>query len=256
MMNLHVPITRPVSTAIHIADGQKPFHDHRTWNLLLQFIRDLRPTFLINHGDDAECYHWSRYDKNPLDSPLGSFRWNADAERRAVQDTWDQLHDATPKSKFLYTLGNHEDRIRLYKPRIAADTIMAEDNFIDLYKAHKWWDVICEYGYGIKLGHLWLTHGHTAVEFSAKKMLREWGSSVAFGHTHKMDVKIENPKGAHIRGAWSIPCHCILDPHYVTQPGWFHGFAFTQFTRTGQFSIQVIPIVNYSCVFGGVRYSG
>lgn len=255
-MNIRVPLAKPASTCIHLADGQFPFHDHRLWRLLIRFIHDLQPTFIVNHGDAAECYHWSRYDKNPLDSPLGCYRWDADAEIGAVQESWTELHDASPRSKFLYTLGNHEDRVRLYKPRVAASTITRADNFVDLFRANKWWDHICEYGYGIRLGKLWLTHGHTCVEFAAKKMLREWGCSVAFGHTHKMDMKIESPKGDSIRGAWGIPCHCILDPHFVTQPGWIHGFAFSQFAQSGQFSIQVFPIVNHAFVFGKTLYKG
>jgi len=244
-----------MSTAIHIADMQVPFHDRKSWKLVLSFIKEWKPDFVISHGDAAECYHYGSYDQSPLEKPSYLGAWNADVEIAEVQKSWKQLHEATPKSTFLYTLGNHEDRVRRSKMKNNKETIISSDTFVDIFKVHKWWNEIVEWGYGIKLGHLWCTHGDTTSLYAARKMLQMWGSCVAFGHCHRNSFWMENPKGDNLRAAWGIPCLCRLDPRFVTQPNWSHGFAFSKFFPSGNFSIQVIPIIGSSWfVFGNKIY--
>lgn len=256
MENLILPLPARRTCALLLADGQVPFHDRRLWRLLLRFAKDLRPDFVVSLGDDAECYHWSRYEKSPLDSPLGSRAWNADSEIRAVQAHWLELHAATPKSSFLYTLGNHESRVRLAKQRTDSISQTVDDTFTSKFQANRYWNHIVDYGYGIKLGHLWATHGETCTAYAARRMLQDWGTSVVFGHTHKASFWCENPKGDHIKAAWSIPCHCVLDPHYVTQPGWVQGFGVVHFQRDGRFNLQRILVVDNGFMFGSHAYQG
>lgn len=252
-----IPLKGRQATGIILADGQKPFHDHRTWNLLLSFIRRWHPTFIINLGDDAECYHWSRYDKSPLDSPLPpTAAWNADAEIRSVQAEWLRLKKASPRSTRIYIEGNHEERVRLHPRQMTDPAVTTSDTFASKFAARLYWDHLIPYGYACKIGHLWFTHGHTTVEFPAKKMLKEWGSCVAFGHTHRIDSYIAPYKSGHVKGAWSIPCHCRLDPHFTPNPNWLHGFAYAQWAADGTFNLQPIPIIDYRFVFGNVLWKG
>lgn len=260
MGNTRLSLPKKACTALHIADGQKPFQDHRTWAMILKFARECKPNFIINHGDDAECYHWSHWDKSPLDRPGHIRTWDADHEIAAVQSTWDSLREACPKSHFVYCLGNHEERVKLHYKRSAPEVQRKGDTFAKVFQVDRWWDTTCEFGYGVKLGHLWNTHGDTTMDRggpgSAKRMLSEWGASVAFGHTHKAPFHIEAPKGELERAAFGIPCHCRRDPHYAVQPGWIHGFGLSTFLPSGRYSLQRIFIINYWFVFGHQLYKG
>ena len=257
MRNIRISLPKKMATAIHIADAQVPFHDRRLWKLVLAFIKQYKPTYLINHGDFAECWHWSHYAKSPLEAPSYLTSWNADKEIEAVHEAWDELHKASPNSIFLYTLGNHEDRVARIKKDKLKDTIVKADNFIDLFQADKYWNEIVDYGYAIQLGHLFCTHGDTTTMYAAKKMLETWGRCVAFGHTHRHQFWCVNPKGDNIKAAWGLPCLCRLDPHYAVQPNWSWGIGYSKFLPSGNFNLQVLPITSaYNFVFGEKVWEG
>jgi len=254
LKNIKIKLPKKMVTAIHLADLQVPFHDRKLWKLAKKFIKKYPPDYIINHGDWAECHHWSRYEDrgNNLQQPhyLRDKPWNADIEIEEVQKTWKEIKQYAPNAIMLYTGGNHEDRVLRDAIKNKRESIIKKDNFVDVFNVYDYWDEYVDWGYGIQLGNLWCTHGTTTSIYAARKMLQIWGKSVVFGHCHRQQFWLENPCGANIKAAWGLPCMCRLDPHYTSQPNWNHGIGYSKHFPSGKFNLQVLPTINYSLVFG------
>jgi len=250
------------STALLLADLQVPFHDKRAWGLALGAAARIKPTYIIGMGDWADCFWWSSYPKQ-----FGSVRpaglrygWNAAGERRAVWDTWDQIRTASPESTFIFLEGNHEERCRRIIQTNAPGSETPDTDFSHVFARQKktiseWWDLVLPYEDALHIGHLWLTHGSTVSEYEAKRMLQNWGTSIAFGHTHRWQFYSRRHKNGEHHAAWGLPCLCDLDAHYLAAPNWCQGFTVVTFSPTGLFHLEIIPILpGYKYVLGQELY--
>jgi len=243
---------KPV-TALVYADGQSPFHDRRTWRLIVDFARRMKPSLIINLGDDADCYHWSSFSKSQQDAPPCARRWHADAEITATQDKWEEIREAVPNARRIYLEGNHEARVRNFFQRNAPDVETKDTDFESVFKVHDWWDY---YGLDFNVGKLWFTHGSTYAKYAARQMLEAWGSSVVFGHAHRNLFWSHHLKNGDEHAAWGVPCHMTLDPHYLHRPDWSQGFGWARFALSGWFNMAVIPIIRHRYVFGNGFFAG
>ena len=88
-----------------LGDIQIPWQDKPVLDLVLAFLRDLKPYGVILNGDVTDCYPISEFTKNPL-SHVGLNReireaaWLMSAlDQMGIKDRW-------------WLGGNHEDRLR------------------------------------------------------------------------------------------------------------------------------------------------
>ncbi len=252
-----IKLPKHLATAVIFADGHKPFHDVRAWNLILKFIAKWRPTYVVSLGDDADCYHWSSFTKSRYEHPAYLRRWDAETERAAVWAEWDRVRAASPRSKRIYIAGNHEERVIKNMRSKSPETELEGDDFVGVFQVAKWWHyIVPKWKEGIKLGKLRLTHGHTASKYAVVRMLEQWGTNVVFGHTHKRREWSHRNRDGVEYGSWNVPCHQRLDPGYAKYPDWTHGFAFAKFLPNGTFNLQIIPLVGYRFLFGDKGYRG
>lgn len=245
---------KTMTRGVAFGDAQCPFHDTRSWSLILQFIREFRPHFILNLGDDADCYHWSRYEKSKLERPpgYGNKQWCADLEIEAVHERWDQLKEAAPaQAVFLYCEGNHEQRVEKFYMGKGSDVQTGEDNFYDKFRVAEWWD---EYAISFRIGKLMATHGTKTNIWAARTMLQDWGRSVIFGHTHRNCFWSRHTKDGDEHAAWGVPCHCRFDSHYISKPNWSHGFAPIHMSPGGWFDVTIVPIIKHQFCWGSKLY--
>lgn len=75
--------------------------------------------------------------------------------------------------------------------------------------------------------HMVLTHGNRTTKWAARAMLEQYGRSVIFGDTHRVQNYVKRDMKA-TEAAWNIGCMCDLNPHYGDQNAaidWAQGFA-------------------------------
>jgi len=245
-------------SAIVLADLQVPFQDKRAFELALKVAADMKPDFFIGLGDWADCFWWSRYKKQHGSlRPKGfPYHWNADGEKKAVQDTWALSRAACPNSRFIYLQGNHEERVRRIVQDLAPSTETKETDFEHAFQVRNWWDQTYPYEDALRIGHLWFTHGDVVRIHTAKCMFEKWGTSICFGHTHRWEFYSRRTKNGEHHGAFGIPCLCDLDAHYLAGPNWSHGFAVVHWVTSGLYNVTVVPVLpGYKCVYGGKLYT-
>jgi hypothetical protein len=100
------------------------------------------------------------------------------------------------------------------------------------------------------LGDLHFTHGHVKGVKTPRDMIRKYGVSVVYGHTHQyVTESARNLRGEH--AAWTFGCLASIDPPppYARgehPTGWVHGFGFVQVRANGHFQVSFRRIIGES----------
>lgn len=219
-----------------------------------------RPDGCVQLGDLGSWDSVSRYAHDP------KLVLSLKDETRGVNRALDQLDRAlarggcAPGNKWLLE-GNHELRIDAYMLERAAEARFAVDWRKLLRLRRRGWKVI-PYKESLVFGEARISHdfGRAGVN-AARQSLTDVGSNVVFGHTHRLQVMYQGQQcGKRHVGAtlgW------LGDPEYI---GYRHrdlvrrdsqlGFGVLEFTASGEFWLQAVPIVGGRCVINGRIYGG
>ena len=88
-------------------DMHMPYHDEQAIQLFIDHCYKIQPKTTLLAGDCLDCYQLSRFSKNP------KFR-DFPAEVAMMKSFLRSLHEAFPKAKIVYKVGNHEERYERY----------------------------------------------------------------------------------------------------------------------------------------------
>ena len=223
---------------IVVPDTHFEKHDIPAWKCVLKAIKMVKPYGLIHLGDCGEwesVSHW-KYKKKKR-PPLEYQLVEIDKDLADVNSCMDELDkvckEAGVKEKH-YIQGNHD---------LWLDYFVEENPYLKDYKfekavkikerGYRYWPV----GKYLKLGHLWVYHGHLngAGDNHAKAHLVRMGVSVLYGHFHDHKVwylqHADGPKMACCLGTlksikllslqlspsyqrWNSPLFCKDNPRY------------------------------------------
>lgn len=238
---------------LFIPDTHAPMHDKKAWACMLKVAADFKPDEVVYLGDFWDCYCVSDYTKNPTTN----FKM-LEEELVDGRNLLKEVERATKAKSFVFLQGNHEERIDRYIAVYAAKLAgcLETRKILQVPDSYKW------FPYGMKniyrMGKLLATHGSLCGQYPAAAMARKYGCSVIFGHTHKVqELQLRNASGEIFRGiniGWLGDIETAAE--YVKNvTDWCHGFAVGWFNDAGDFWIQIIPIVDYQCVFNGSLFS-
>ena len=100
-----------------LGDLHIPYHNKLMVKNFIQFVKDEQPDQIILNGDVVDFYDLSSFDKNP--ERLNKLQEELDI----CVDLLKNLRKNCPKSKIIYILGNHENRLRRFlwkNPRLSS----------------------------------------------------------------------------------------------------------------------------------------
>jgi hypothetical protein len=171
----------------------------------------------------------------------------------------DYLDSIVPKdAEKSYIWGNHEDRYN----RLAA--INDVSKYVDALPSPTQGLNLKSRGYVVKenwkedyiqLGKIQLIHGIFCNSTPAKKHLETMGTSVMFGHSHRVDAYYENNDGA-----FNIGCFADIDSEgfkylsRVERMNWKNAFGLIHLDGDGTFQSDIIHCLNNSFFYGGKKY--
>ena len=237
---------------IVLSDLQIPFEDGPVlWDLVVPFIRELRPYGVILNGDVVDNYEISDYSKDPKQRDAASLA----REREGAERLMKALAPVTKERIWLG--GNHEDRFRRYvwsriPELVAADMASSFESAFRLKEYGFRWK---PYGQHYMLGKLLVTHGFLvrgASGASGRAHFEKLGTSVLHGHTHRLGVYHKTNQGGD-HAAYENGCLCRLDGlDYAQFPDWQQGFSVVDVFEGGLFNVNLIRILARKLfVFGG-----
>ncbi|MDR1493258.1 MAG: hypothetical protein LBT05_11115 [Planctomycetaceae bacterium] len=208
--------------SIVINDLHVPFQNAAAVKMAVDFIREQKPGMIHILGDACDFYSVSRFDKDP------TRRLNLQEEIDAVRDWLRELRDAAPRSRIIYSEGNHEYRLRKYlmseAKALAVLRALTLEKLLD-FDSLKIRFQPQERPY--RIGHLLFTHGQYVSKwsaYSAKRHYERFGCSTIHGHTHRLGAFYHTDL-TDCFAAWENGCLSTLTPDYVTAPDWQNGFS-------------------------------
>lgn len=239
-------------THIVLSDFHVPFHDPKALDIAVKVMKDINPKCVHLLGDVLDCYHLSRFDRDPL--RMETFQQEAESATEIIGG----IKRLSPRGcKIVYTEGNHENRLHRYlcskAPELASLKCLSIPELLSLRKLGvEYRDAKSPY----KIGHLWYTHGNVVRRYSgytAKAMMDRTGGSVIHGHTHRLGAYHQTDWDRDI-AAYENGCLCRLDAEYLEGvPNWQQGFSIVRYRR-GYFSVEQVRIFKDMAIVGGEVY--
>lgn len=216
-----------------LQDIHFPSYHKEALNAAIAYLRKWKPEVIVLNGDIIDCYLLSDYEKDPRKR---SFKYELDM----VCSFLLQLKKLFPKAKFIWKLGNHEDRyerrILSRVPELVDLGLFDFDNVVryymrEIYKVNDF-DITIIRGKRILLaGKLNIIHGHELAKgFTdpvnpARGFYNKAKNNVIGGHHHRTSEHPESDINGNLVGCWSTGCLCDLHPHFMPVNKWNLGFA-------------------------------
>lgn len=217
-----------------IGDWHSPYHDYGAVGCIIQAAIDAKCNAIIALGDMADCYSISRFDRDPRNR-------NLQYEIDTLKGIFDTLRRAIKPIKFIWKLGNHEDRVEKYLFRKAKElvglnvmktrTLFDIDKNIDIVTAtnpirHKALTLI----HGDEMGATMVPPVN-----GARGLFLKANACVVGAHRHTTSEHTETTLRGETITCWSIGCGCDLHPQYAPLNKWNHGFGFLETSAKGEF---------------------
>jgi len=274
---MEVP-TRPVRkldsvdyVSLHWSDIHYPFQDDKVVEILYQVARDLQPTHLYMQGDLLDFYQLSDY-RPPEDHRLTPDQADLQEALEMGTEHLALMQSITNAAERHYLMGNHEDRWNRLLLKAQQDSrlqhilrLPALQNVLTLEflmgLKHLGWET---YPYVdaptiLMNNRLVVSHGYRATIWCTRASLSDYGKSVIFGHSHRIQQFTRRDlRGTD--GAWSIGCMCDLNPWYRHHADWHQGFAVVVWRQEADggflFNVEQIRVHDGKAIWRDRVFSG
>ncbi len=225
-----------------LSDIHLPQHDEAAILAAVNEAKRRGVVGVLFNGDLLDCHELSVHDKDP-----GALRYVD--ELRIGREFFAWMRSQFPKAEFVYKLGNHEERLGKYiiQRAPALEGIEGVDLPSCLDAKNYGLQIIRDKRL-IRMGKLNVLHGHEykgggGVNPARWLFLR--ARSVAMcGHFHRTSEHHAKDISDHYQAAWSTGCLCDLKPLYAPHNEWNHGFAFSELSKDGSFTVDNIRVID------------
>lgn len=250
---------------ILLPDFHHPHHIIPGWRAILKYMEDFQPDEVSLIGDAMNMDavdHWKREkgNKRAMEGRRikGDYAW-------FDQDILQKIEATCPNASWTYFGGNHEDWINVVTNKDPQMEGMIEPEVV-LRLAERGWEWIpwiTKRGRrGMKkYGKLTVMHGQYTNMHHAKKTAEMFSTSVAYGHTHDVQmhtkVTVDNPRGYHT--AQSIGCLCKMSPDFMKgrENRWVNAFGVLFIQEDGSFALYTPHIIKGKFISPeGIEYNG
>lgn len=232
---------------IVIPDAHFPYEDKKTFQTVLNFLRDQKPDIAVLIGDWVDCYSASRFDKDP--DRGYKLQWEFDQARKGLE----QVREAVGDARIIYIEGNHEVRIKTYlvkHPELYGLRDLTIERQLRLDELN------IEYmDFFLWKNTFLFTHGTKCTKYGASGELDIHGISGMSGHNHRIMSFFKTQRTNTL--VWHNIGHIcdIKQADYVKNPNWQQGIGMVYFNRSNRrFVSSVFPILENKLMFGGKLY--
>lgn len=232
-----------------------PFCNYRLKDAFLKFLSDYKLKGFFPLGDLVDIYSASRYSSGQV-----TFKGlDLDLEYYQSNKILDEIDDAVSTEVKEYCFGNHEVRIARAKKDIDmskwGNAILPLEDALRLEERGYMYDEDYQNS-EIKVGDVYLFHGHWCNMHVAHKYVKELKKNVIFVHTHRQGVWKEGEFEGHNIGWMGEVNHAVFD--YMSKhqrDKWRNGFAVIH-VIDGKSHVIQIDWKDNKFIFNGKIYSG
>jgi hypothetical protein len=248
--------------AIVTPDKHFPYAEIPAIKAVCKAIELVEPNIYIDLGDTGEWeafskHKWRGKQKPPLEYLTNDF--DRDVKNvNAGMDIFDEALDKVNCKEKYFCEGNHELWLNFtvaehpYLPQyLVPNALKLKERGYVYYPNGKYLDI----------DKLSFYHGnHYGGKYHTAAHLRELGCNIMYGHWHDIQQMSANHKGGPI-GAWSLGC--LKDMSHKAnkwlgrrEKNWGHAFAIVDFYDEGNFTVDVVQIIDGKATVWGQLIDG
>ena len=251
-----------VKRAIVTPDKHAPLQDRAAINVVKKAIEIIKPDIYIDLGDLGEWHsvsHWQwKTKKKP---PLEYIIPRVDKDVKSVNELLDNIDEALDKvncKEKYFCEGNHEQWLNFteaehpYLPQyLVSNALKLKERGYVYHPNGKYLDI----------DKLSFYHGnHYGGQYHTANHLRNLGCNIMYGHWHDIQQMSAKHKDGPI-GSWSIGC--LKDMSHESNKwlgrrkiNWGHAFAIVDVYDEGNFTVDVVQIINGKATVWGQLIDG
>jgi len=227
-----------------LSDIHLGFHDRDAIETAIKFGRKSKVDAILLNGDILDFYGLSRFDKLKSNVTLRK-------EIRLARELFRLLRQTFPEATIYYKEGNHEERFG--KELNSNNSTLKELSNLeemsleyllhcDVHKVQK-----VHNRQLIQLGKLNIYHGHEigggGVHVAAG-LVNKTNSNILCGHWHKTQTATKTRLNDYPIAGFAVGCLCKLNPYWLPNNQWNHGFAMVEKYNDGTFTVENLRIIN------------
>lgn len=249
------------SLRVICGDSHGYFQNSSAVGAFLSDLEALQPLEVVHLGDVLDCGGF--LSTHSVLGVVPELAVTYEQDTLSANDLLDRIQKAAPSAKITLIEGNHESRVakwinrqvlinqsdsnyllRMFGP---AAVLNLEKRGIPFIRRDQYYDGLSTSG-TIRLGpHCVAQHGESVSgPHAAFRLLNRLGTSVFFGHSHRLITVYGENINEHLVGV-NCGCLCDLRPMYglTRVTDWTHGYA-VQYNSDDGFLTFCVPIVNGS----------
>ena len=228
---------------LSLSDIHIPYHHQQALEAAVEWGRKFKPDVLLLNGDIIDFHRISRWEQRP--------------EKRDTKFEIDQckellrwLRHKFPKARFIFKLGNHDERLDKYvylkAPELWNLEAIQLHNILDFEK----YSIERVDSQPILAGFLPILHGHetgktmTSPVNAARGLYLRVRHTALQGHLHQSSNHGDTDLWHSETSCWSQGCLCDLTPEFLRVNRWNHGFAAIEVAKDRQFDLHNMKIIN------------
>ena len=251
-----------VKRAIVTPDKHFPYEDKPAINALIKSISLVKPSIYVDLGDVGEWesvsqWKWKRKKRPPLEYMIPDIKKDIDAVNDGM-NLIDYALDDIKCDERHFVEGNHDNWLNRF---VEGYPYLAQYRVRTALKLDERGYTYHPFGKFLKIGKMHFYHGHQyGGMYHTANHLRKLGCNIMYGHWHDLQhmtaTHMDGPKAA-----WSIGClkdmstesNAWLDNRRVN---WAHAFAIIDFYGEGNFTVDVVQIIDGKCSIWGNMIDG
>ena len=275
-------------TAVTISDIHIPYEDEQALAAACSFLKELQPNVVFVNGDVNDFQDISRFAGSPLDfisdkdaanfknliveGQNGSSKFLKPRLQREFEKIFaffKLLRELCPNARIVWIFGNHEYRLQRYVEENASALAGVrkpggKEEILSLMDITRVRELGVEVVYsgliesyttygGLLVGHFYRVNAKSA--YTARNLLQKKHQSLVQPHVHRVGAHYKTRLDGKVLVAVEQGCLCQLNPHYMQNPNWQHGFVVIHKKKNSdRFYLQPIHIVDGAFLFGGKRF--
>jgi hypothetical protein len=248
-------------TWLFASDIHFPHHDQRMVSLWFDVLRYLKPGAVDLPGDIDDAEETSRWVEGTSKEGFSLNYPGIQLTRSFMAD----IHGIVPRADKHMHDGNHGwyrhvKWLDKNAPYTLTDEVYTADVLYEYSKSGFQWHNYEDQAVH-RYGDIYVHHGDSVSKHAGESVrndVENWGVSLVRGHSHRMGVynKTFDLTGETRRG-YEIGHMCdVAQMKYDRTRNWQAGFAYGLVAATGEVFIDLVPIINYTCIIGTKVFRG
>lgn len=223
--------------ALILSDTHIPYHSKEALDAAVKHGKKLKPDVVVINGDYMDFHTVSFWMKDPKKRDIVY-------ECQIGDHGLSWLRGQFPKARFIYKLGNHEERLTKYIWQKCPELYGLEG--LELHNVLHFEDYSIERvnDNPILCGKLPILHGHEAGKGisapvnPARGLFLKTLHSCLEGHYHRTSTHCEPDMFKSETTTWSQGCLCDMSPEYARVNKWNLGFAYVEVDKDGEYNVH------------------